>query len=216
MEENVFIKVLNDEEIKVCLKGIEQKTFASGDVTQPDGKLKQNKESFTVSDKVRKLITDKLYDNHYCDSVYCPTRVSVNFYNEYKKGDFYNLHIDEFKARPKSKNIYFDYGWSLNLSDKYEGGEFVLTLDNSEKYGKKLCAGEMVIFPIIYPHEVLPIKSGIRKNIVGWFSSNITYEQTYILKNLYAVSNYCSTDKQLSVQANLIQNYLKKTWGKVS
>ena len=113
----------------------------------------------------------------------------------------------------EQKNIYFDYGWSLNLSDEYEGGEFVLTLQNSEKVGKKLCAGEIVIFPIIYLHEVLPVTSGVRKNIVGWFSSNITYEQTYILRNLYAVSGYCSTDKQFSVQANLVQNYLKKIWG---
>jgi predicted 2-oxoglutarate/Fe(II)-dependent dioxygenase YbiX len=213
----MFLKILNDDEVKTCLKGITQKTFVSGSNTQPDKLIKQNKESSNVSDKVRRLITDKLYDNHYCDSVYCPTRVSVNFYNEYKEGDFYNLHVDEFKARPKSKNIYFDYGWSLNLSDEYEGGEFVLTLENSEKVGKKLCAGEIVIFPIIYLHEVLPVTSGVRKNIVGWFSSNITYEQTYILRNLYAVSSYCSTNfsgsQHISVQANLVQNYLKKIWG---
>ena len=214
----MFFKMLNDKEVDLCLNGITKNTFESGDNTQPENEIKQNKESFNIPDKIRKLITDKLYDNYFCDSVYCPTRVSVNFYNEYKTNDFFRLHIDEFKARPKSKNIYFDYGWSINLSDDYEGGQLIIHTPVG-KVGKKLCAGEIAIFPIIYPHEVAHITKGTRKNIVGWLSSNISYEQAYILDRLYSVSVYCTNIEKpsnyaINTSINLIQNYLKKSWGK--
>jgi predicted 2-oxoglutarate/Fe(II)-dependent dioxygenase YbiX len=148
------------------------------------------------------------------DSVYCPTRVSVNFYNQYKKDDYYDLHIDEFKAQPKSNNVFFDYGFSINLEDDYEGGEFILQTPVGQ-ITKKLKAGEMAIFPIIYPHGVAKITKGVRKNIVGWLSTNISYEQSYILHNLYDVSSYMvSVQKDMFTKANLIQNYLKKEWSK--
>ena len=48
--------------------------------------------------------------------------------------------------------------------------------------------GQIVIFPIIYPHKVTPIISGRRQNIIGWFESNITYEQSFVLKNLEEIA----------------------------
>ena len=94
---------------------IDSNTFKSGEDTAPGlDDVKKNKESKTVPDEVRKLITDKLYDTNYIDSVYCPNRVSVNFYNKYHEDDYYDLHVDEFKATPKANNVFFDYGWSIN------------------------------------------------------------------------------------------------------
>ena len=113
----------------------------------------------------------------------------VNFYNKYVEGDFYDIHVDSFKAKPKSNNIYFDYGFSVNLSDDYEGGEFVLQtpLGNIER---KLSSGEAVIFPIIYPHGVKRIIKGEREIIIGWLSSNVTYEQSFLLHTMYEVNSY--------------------------
>ena len=85
----MFIKLLSDQDIEFCLDSINHKTFNSGDKSAPNLEdIKSNSESMGIPDSVRKLITDRLYDTHYIDSVYCPTRVSVNFYNKYRKGDY--------------------------------------------------------------------------------------------------------------------------------
>ena len=208
-----FFKILNKDDIKVCLKSIEQHAFKDGTQTQQTEGMKNNTESLSIPDVVRKLIIDRFYDTHYVDSVYCPTRVSVNFYNKYEKDDFYNIHVDEFKAKPKANNVFFDYGFSINLDDSHEGGEFLLQTPEAQ-ISKKLQAGEAAVFPIIYPHGVGHVTKGTRKNIVGWLSSNISYEQSFILHTLFEVSSSVASDLSMFTKANLIQNYLKKEWSK--
>ena len=79
----------------------------------------------------------------------------------------------------------------------------------------KLLAGEIAVFPIIYPHGVQKVTSGTRRNIIGWFSSNVSYEQSFILKNLYEVNiGLMQKDQELFVKSTLVQMYLKKLWGK--
>ena len=82
-----------------------------------------NTESVKVADEVRNFTT--IVNNPFVDSVICPNRVSVNFYNNYTEGDYYNKHIDSFKAEPKINHVYFDYGFTVCLSDDYEGGEYL-------------------------------------------------------------------------------------------
>lgn len=52
------------------------------------------------------------------------------------------------------------------LNDDYEGGEFVLWTDTVIK----IPAGSLLIFPsnFMYPHEVKPVKSGVRYSYVSW------------------------------------------------
>ena len=210
----MFIKLLTKNEVDFCLDKIDSNTFKSGEDTAPNlDDVKKNKESKTVPDEVRRLITDKLYDTNYIDSVYCPNRVSVNFYNKYHEDDYYDLHVDEFKATPKANNVFFDYGWSINLSDDYEGGEFTIVTPMGRIH-KKLSAGEAVIFPIIYPHGVEKVTKGFRQNIIGWMSSNVSYEHSFILHNLYEVNNYLrDAQKAMFTKSTLVQMYLKKAWG---
>ena len=217
----MFIKLLTDDEANFCYKAINKDTFDTGDKTQPlshDEKhksVKQNMESRSVPGEVRKLIMDKIYDSHYIDSVYCPTRVSVNFYNKYETDDYYDTHIDNFKAYPKSNNVFFDYGFSINLQDNYEGGEMYFHTEMGV-IGKRLNIGEAVIFPIFYPHGVQKITKGTRINILGWISSNISYEKHFILKNLFEIHQHLikEDDRSIFTKSVLIQNYLKKAWGK--
>ena len=161
------------------------------------------------------LIINKIYDTHYIDAVYCPNRVSVNYFNRYEKDDYYNTHVDNFKAFPKSNNVFFDYGFSVNLEDDYEGGELYFQTEMGT-IEKKLKAGEAAIFPIFYPHGVKKITSGTRTNILGWLSSNLSYEKHFILKNVYALNQHLAKDEDNNffTMSVLIQNYLKKEWGK--
>lgn len=49
-------------------------------------------------------------------------------------------------------------------------------------------------------------------------SSNVTYEQSYILRNLYEVTQALSKSQPEGLptftKSVLVQNYLKKEWGK--
>tara|TARA_R110002012_G_scaffold202712_2_gene371877 strand:- start:1060 stop:1704 length:645 start_codon:yes stop_codon:yes gene_type:complete len=212
-----FIKLLDEEDVKYCSEGMKELTYIDGGLTQPlnkSYKVKQNKQTSSVPEQIRKYLIDIFYNHAFIDSVYCPSRVSVNFYNKYQKGDYYNIHVDAFKAMPKSNNVYFDYGFSINLSDDYEGGSFLMHTDVGP-VSKQLKAGEAVIFPIIYPHGVTPVTKGTRENILGWLSSNVSYEQAFILKNLYDVNLYLrDKDKDTFVESTLVQTYLKKLWGR--
>ena len=212
-----FIKLLDEEDVKFCREGIQGLHFQDGGLTQPLNKsynVKKNQQTSSVPEHIRKYLIDIFYNHAYIDSVYCPNRVSVNFYNKYQKDDYYNVHVDAFKAMPKSNNVFFDYGFSINLNDDYEGGSFFMNTDVGP-VSKQLKAGEAVIFPIIYPHGVTPVTKGTRENVLGWLSSNISYEQAFILKNLYDVNVYLKDkDKDIFVSSTLVQTYLKKAWGK--
>ena len=209
-----FFRILNEYEIKTCTEKLKNyHAFSDGKKTQPTSVMKSNTESLNIPDEVRKLITDKLYDTHFIDTVYCPNRVSVNFYNQYVEDDHYDIHVDEFKARPKSNNTFFDYGFSVNLLNEYEGGEFILQTPMGQ-IAKKLEAGEIALFPIIYPHGVGNITKGKRVNIIGWMSTNISYEQSFILYNMFQIGQAVKADTNMFTKVNLVQNYLKKEWSK--
>jgi len=209
-----FFKILNADEITTCTEKLKDySAFSDGKKTQPDSAMKSNTESLNIPDEVRRIITDKLYDTHFMDTVYSPNRVSVNFYNQYVKDDHYDIHVDEFKARPKSNNTFFDYGFSVNLLDDYEGGEFILQTPMGQ-IAKKLEAGEIALFPIIYPHGVGNVTGGKRVNIIGWMSTNISYEQSFILYNLFQIGQAAASDTTAFTKVNLVQNYLKKEWSK--
>ena len=222
----MFLKLLDKEDTIYLRNQLANKKFVDGKKTQAISKLydiKQNKETI-VPERVRKHLIDLLYNNSYIDSVYCPNRISVNFYNRYTEGDFYDYHIDSFKASPKSNNVFYDYGFSINLNDDYEGGEFVVKTEAGE-IGTQLQAGQAVIFPIIFPHKVGKVTKGVRENIIGWFSSNVSYEQFFILKHLQesamTLTKLMKEDddtaevyNELLLNNTLVQNYLKKLWGK--
>ena len=222
----MFLKLLNEEDTAYLQKQLTNKKFVDGTKTQNISKfydIKKNTET-TVSERVRKYLIDLLYNHPYIDSVYCPNRISINFYNRYTEGDFYDYHIDSFKASPKSNNVFYDYGFSINLNDDYEGGEFVIKTEAGE-IGFQLQAGQAIIFPIIFPHKVNKVTKGVRENIIGWFSSNVSYEQFYILKYLQESSmtltqlmkkddETAKVYNDLLLNNTLVQNYLKKLWGR--
>ena len=158
-----------DKCLKLCPK------MEDGNKTQPLESVKKNTESIKVADEIRNLVASRIVNNPFVDSVICPNRVSVNFYNNYTEGDYYNKHIDSFKAEPKMNHVDFDYGFTVCLSDNYEGGEFVLDNEIGE-IPFKLKAGQVLFFPIIYPHSVNKVTKGLRKALIGWLSTNVSYE----------------------------------------
>jgi predicted 2-oxoglutarate/Fe(II)-dependent dioxygenase YbiX len=81
---------------------------------------------------------------------------------KYTEGQFYVQHIDSFKEKNRALTC------SLILNDDYEGGEFAF-FDREMKF--KLKKGQAIMFPsnFMFPHEILPVKSGTRYSIITWF-----------------------------------------------
>ena len=79
---------------------------------------------------------------------------------KYETGGFYTQHLDDGTDTTRRISM------SLLLNEEYEGGEMQFFGDYKVN-GK---TGSAIVFPsnFCYPHEVLPVKSGIRYSIVTW------------------------------------------------
>ena len=110
-----------------------------------------------------------------------------------KAGDFSNLHLDNIEPLQYSEyDTSQEYGWHQDLNNKpyedgrirkisfsiflnsnFEGGEFDLEIhgpDAKPRYISewKRSNENCVIFNSNMWHRVRPVKSGVRKSIVGW------------------------------------------------
>ena len=85
--------------------------------------------------------------------------------NCYRRGGFMSRHVDNIHHSHGQQWGYPQVSALLFLNDDYTGGTFRVA-DNS--YRPKM--GSAIIFPsnFMYPHEVLPVKSGTRWSVVAW------------------------------------------------
>jgi len=88
-------------------------------------------------------------------------------FNRYDPDTQMKLHCDHihsmFDGERKGVPVLTVLG---TLNDEYEGGELMMFGDQEIK----LPAGSVVVFPsnFMYPHEVKPVKSGVRYSYVSW------------------------------------------------
>ena len=218
----MIYKIFSDEEVEDILSKLNNKKLVDGKKTQKLSKIyniKENKET-VINSKVDEHITSLFKQKGAIEKIYAPIKIKNRIYNNYNVNDFYDYHIDSFKS--SDNKMLYNYGFTISLSDDYEGGEFVLQTEAGE-IGYKVNKGEIVIFPTIYPHKVTPVTKGCRQNIIGWFESKVTYEQSYILKTLQEIVKTNSyvvkinsenkTAKSLLIKSGLVQNYLVTKWG---
>lgn len=88
-------------------------------------------------------------------------------FNRYDKRTEMKLHCDHIHSMFDGERKGIPTLTVLGaLNDDYEGGELVMFGDQQIH----LPAGSVVVFPsnFMYPHEVKPIKSGIRYSYVSW------------------------------------------------
>jgi PKHD-type hydroxylase len=217
----MIYKLFTDEETDNILARL-NKNFVDGKKSQKLSNvynIKENKET-VITPKIDEYIGNIFKNKKAIKKIYAPTKIKNRIYNNYNTNDFYDYHVDSFQSSD-SKMLY-NYGFTISLSDDYEGGDFVLQTEAGE-IAYNIGKGQIVIFPIIYPHKVTSITSGRRQNIIGWFESNITYEQSFVLKNLEEIATInldllqSNTEqvlfKELLIKTALVQNYLVTKWG---
>ena len=91
----------------------------------------------------------------------------------YRTGGKYGWHVDTTIMNNYRTDLSFTI--CLNSPEDYEGGILSIDLQGSIAQFKGE-AGEMIVYPSGYHHEVSPVISGERMVIVGWISSHIKEE----------------------------------------
>ena len=94
-------------------------------------------------------------------------------YTHYNEGDYYNWHTDQdLRVIEKPDELVRKLSFTLQLSDEneYTGGNLEFAdFDNSEnKFIAPRTRGCLIVFDSRVPHRVCPVKSGLRKSLVGW------------------------------------------------
>ena len=126
-------------------------------------------------------INDNKVVNTITEKIFCANAETFKFqlstieplqYSRYKIDDHYDWHIDshfEHYADGMIRKLSF----TVILNKEYTGGEFEITvpnpknIDTSSTYDKPN-VGDIILFPSHIWHKVHPVKSGVRKSLVGW------------------------------------------------
>ena len=94
-------------------------------------------------------------------------------YTQYNKGDYYSWHTDmDICDINEPDQLVRKLSFTLQLTnyDEYTGGdlEFADFDDSTQRFTVPKSRGTVIVFDSRIPHRVLPIKSGVRKSLVGW------------------------------------------------
>jgi Rps23 Pro-64 3,4-dihydroxylase Tpa1-like proline 4-hydroxylase len=122
-----------------------------------------------IPENIRKHLDEEIYKGiskiiGLYREIYPTAEVSIDTgYNflTYHEGQYYTQHVDNYLQEQRSLTC------SILLNEDYEGGEFAL-FDRNMLI--KCAKGSAIVFPsnFMFPHEVLPVQSGIRYSIVSW------------------------------------------------
>tara|TARA_X000001388_G_scaffold61205_1_gene46706 strand:- start:188 stop:826 length:639 start_codon:yes stop_codon:yes gene_type:complete len=103
-------------------------------------------------------------------------------FTEYKKGQFYDWHMDSW-AEPYKSNAGKDFAGKIRklssvllLSQPgkdFEGGEFEMDFSNGGSEGKRIITeintkGSLIVFPSFVKHRVRPVTKGTRYSMPMW------------------------------------------------
>ena len=82
---------------------------------------------------------------------------------KYEEGGFYREHVDDFRENPRTLSGIF------LMNNDYEGGELCFNLENEQIIIETL-PNRLILWPsnFCFPHEVKPVKKGIRYSLVTW------------------------------------------------
>ena len=94
-------------------------------------------------------------------------------YTQYNKGDYYGWHTDMDICdinEPDQLVRKLSFTLQLTNDDEYTGGdlEFADFDDSTYRFLVPKSRGTVIVFDSRIPHRVSPIKSGVRKSLVGW------------------------------------------------
>ena len=180
-------QLLKDEEINLIKKELEKcsqqdwedgKKTAGSHASMVKNNLQLNRNN-EISKNIAQLVNKKILSSQLIKSFSIPQRIHGIFFTKSSNNMHYGRHIDN----PYMSSGRSDLSFTLSLTNKdfYKGGELIIeTMNSEEKF--KLNAGEIIIYPSSYLHEVNKVNDGERLVCVGWIESYVksTEEREYL------------------------------------
>ena len=121
-------------------------------------------------DKYSEYVINELKSNFAIENNVFPSDVFGILFTRTGEGMFYGPHVDLQVHSNKRRDLSFTI--FLNDKDEYKGGELILYIP-PESRSIKLNAGDIIIYPTKYLHEVKEVTEGERMVCVGWIQSQI-------------------------------------------
>ena len=161
------------------------------------------------------LVTHALERNPMFEAAARPKKFTQPIYSRYRPGMQYGRHMDNPTMGRGDERLRIDLSITLFLSEpeSYEGGELAVETEYGPREAK-LPAGDAIVYPTIYYHEVKPVTKGERLAAVMWIQSLIKepfqrallYELSTVADWLHRQHPDSAPDKQLvKVQMNLLR-----------
>ncbi len=149
-------------------------------------KIKRNLElgKRNVYEELSENFIEILKKDNAIQSFAMPAKIFSLLFTRTGKGMYYGPHVDSpYLFGQGRRDLSFTI--FLNQPNEYKGGELILNI-TPEKKSIKLQAGEMIIYPTKYLHEVKEVTEGERMVCVGWIQSQIASnedrESIYLVK----------------------------------
>lgn len=147
-------------------------TFTDGRLTAgwAAKSLKQNEQlsTGTKADAVIDLLLKRMQRSPVFDSAVRPKQFARVMINRYQPGQHYGMHMDDALMAGARTDISFTLG--LTELDDYQGGELIIE-DSSGSRSWRVGAGDLLIYPSHYLHQVTAVTEGERLALVGWAQS---------------------------------------------
>ena len=123
-------------------------------------------------EKYSEYIINEVKNNNNIINYAFPSDVFQILFTRTGVGMFYGPHVDIGILRDGQRR---DLSFTIFLNDKneYKGGELILYIP-PETRSIKLNAGDIIIYPTKYLHEVKEVTKGERIVCVGWIESQIS------------------------------------------
>lgn len=181
-------QVIDKETLSVVREKLAQQTFSDGKLSAgwAAKPLKNNQqlEKTKQADAIIDLLLKRLRAAAGVEQAMRPKQFARVMINRYRQGEFYGMHMDDALMAGIRTDISFTLG--LTSLQDYAGGG--LTIDDSSGQRRwRLDAGDLLIYPSHYLHQVEPVEAGERLAMVGWVQSLVRDpQQREILFDLQA------------------------------
>lgn len=178
----VIPDILSPAELRAIEAKLRADHFLDGRLTAGarQAKIKANLQTDVKGEATRELqdmILAALMRHSTFVAVAAPKRILPVRFNLYKQGMYYGDHVDNaimggVPGEPDRIRVDLSFTLFISRPETYDGGELII----KSGYGRqsfKLPAGQLVVYPTYFFHEVTPVTRGERLACVSWLQSMV-------------------------------------------
>ena len=214
-------ELLAPEELATLVRGLATAEFDNGSRTAGvlNRPIKENLElrrDWPGKERLDHIVLAALQRNQTFEIAARPKKIITPIFSRYGPGMHYGSHLDNaIMDREDRTRVDLSLTLFLSTPDSYDGGELVIETEYGPK-SVKLPAGDAVVYPTIYFHEVKPITRGERYACITWIQSLVRdLHKRQILYDMSVLAEWIHANAPGSLQFrqfNKIQMNLYRIW----